>query len=257
MLLLSSVGLISGCSGSAAPQTQAGKSPDALERRFLPSLRMNWGFTARSVLSCPAGDCIVLHHPLKFVRTKGVRDGQFVDDYEQEMNVLLTGDPNTSDDDGEIIYLRPDEWSTEEALGGTQVTYNCCTYAIGEVVGLSESDWISPNALDATDFTVPMQVLLDSYFQLIRSEDLTEIDWRRLESDPSFKDGDIFCLVYTKAGRQQFTHAGKILPKSGRNWFVGKLGRGPVIRSSLAAVGEIYEGQFEKICVYRRLPKAE
>lgn len=220
---------------------------------MLPSLRMSWGFTARSVISCPAGECIVLHHPPKFVRTKGFIDGQLIDDYEREMNILLIGDPDTSDDDGEILSDKPDEWSTADAIGGMMVTHNCCTYAIGDVVGLSESDWIAPNAFDATDHTVPMQILLDSYFELIRSAATTEIEWQRLDRDDSFEEGDIFCLVFTKGGQQQFTHVGKIQPERGRNWFIGKFGQGPVIRSTLSAVAEAYRGRFEGICVYRRL----
>jgi hypothetical protein len=109
--------------------------------------------------------------------------------------------------------------------------------------------------VDSTDYTVPMQVLLDSYFQPIRRVPVADVDWDALESDSSFTDGDVFCFVYSRGTHQEFTHVGKILPKQGKNWLVSKLGRGPVVRTTLQSMADFFEGEFEEIQVYRRLPE--
>ncbi|HSG72873.1 MAG TPA: hypothetical protein VLA12_20840 [Planctomycetaceae bacterium] len=246
--------ILAGCTESPAKITETADRGPALIRRPITSLRMDRGLTARSVIDCPTGECIVLHYPVKFVSQPGE-----IEQFFQDLRNLISASPEGGEDDGEVLHDDWDHWSHDQRLGGGQATFNCCTYAVADVAGLTKSDWISPNPIDATDFTIPMKVLLDSFYRSVHIESLNQIDWNTLERDPRIKDGDVFCYVRLgvqgeSIGQiQEFTHVGKILRRDDRHWLVSKLGMGPVVRSGLGATGKLFHGEFDQIRVYRPL----
>lgn len=130
-------------------------------------------------------------------------------------------------------------------------TFNCATFALGDIVGLGPNDWIEPLARSDTLYTVPAQVILDSYCQLIAEYSTASADWQQLARDDGLLDGDILCFAFETAGTQSYVHMGKIRKVLGRNLLVSKLGVGPIAEMSLQLCAENYS--YDSVKIFRRL----
>lgn len=204
--------------------------------RRMDSIQTGRGLVGRSVISCPAGECIILHYPLRplteeqrsdYVNTRTMREGRLAE----------TVSPL---------------WSPASSFGSVNGTFNCCTYAVGDVLGLSSSDWLAPNASGDTEDTVPMQIVLDSYYSVVRSYPGPKIDWESIQEDGDLRDDDVLCFVNTSAAKDEYAHVGRIRKRDSANWLVSKLGVGPIVESPIEATGSDFAGQFNDVRIYRR-----
>ncbi|HSG69133.1 MAG TPA: hypothetical protein VLA12_01890, partial [Planctomycetaceae bacterium] len=129
-------------------------------------------------------------------------------------------------------------------------TFNCVTYAVGEIAGLTIADYVPTSAGDATEGTNPVRVILESYYVRRESWDPTLRPWSEFENDPNYAEGDVVCLV--NENRQDFVHMARVSKVEGKNRLVGKLGAGPVVRTSPGTIATMYQGKFDRVEVYRR-----
>jgi len=210
----------------------------AAERVWLEPVRTLAGITGRSVLECPAGSCIILHYPPLHVDLGDLRG-------------FLEESAQTTDEVAEIYSDPANRWSWAETAYRTNNTFNCCTYAVGDVVGLTTDDWVAPSASGDTYYTVPMQIILDSYFDQIRTYRDPSNGWEEVVLDTHLREEDVLCCVSTEGRRPDFAHAGRICKKNGTNWLLSKFGSGPIVRSTLRKVASEYDGLFDQIWVYR------
>jgi hypothetical protein len=129
-------------------------------------------------------------------------------------------------------------------------TFNCVTYAVGESAGLTIADYVPTSAGDATEGTHPVRVILESYYVRRESWDPALRPWNEFESDSNFAEGDVVCFV--NESRQDFVHMTRVSKVEGKNRLVGKLGAGPVVRTSPDTIAAMYQGTFDRVEVYRR-----
>ena len=87
----------------------------------------------RSILLCPAGECVILHFPPAWTNKTGV------DCYTESVPADLRR---------EIAVCRDAAapWCRAGWRDVAGSTFNCCTCAVGDVMGLTPVDWIEPNA---------------------------------------------------------------------------------------------------------------
>ncbi|MCA9126026.1 MAG: hypothetical protein KDB22_03035 [Planctomycetales bacterium] len=185
------------------------------ERVSLPSVRGTHGLTGRSMIYLPAGPCIVLRYP------------------------PLT--PPAYDMEGYRTLTSKDPSSTDRLLAyGSLSTFNCATYAFGEVLDLQPDEWIEPLARLDTFYSIPAQVVLDSFYDLVANHQIEQLDWSTLEQDQGFRDGDV--IVYSKLvhGKEMIVHLGKIARQDSINKLHSKLGNGPIAESSLQRCAETF-----------------
>jgi hypothetical protein len=167
----------------------------------------------------------------------------------QQLRIVAEGDPATEEDDGAFFF---DEKSPWVSIYYTQCTFNCCSFVVGDVVGLTVRDWIAPAPSGDTDGTVPMRVLLDSYFREVRVYKEPIADWRSIHQDATLQQDDVLCYVKTSGPTPEVIHAGRIWRINGVNWLVSKMGTGPIVRATIQSTGALFPGAFDEIQVYRR-----
>lgn len=228
-----------GCGTEVVPSLLGSSAADRPERRWIDPIRTSMGITGRSVLTCAAGDCIVLHYPPLPVAKDNLRN-------------MLELDPDTPADEVELCEESWEEWYAPSPLGVTLNTFNCCTFAVADVVGLTRNDWVRPSATGDTYYTVPMQVILESYFHPVRTYHGPVIPWGIVEEDDQLREDDVLCYTRTDLPAIQFAHVGKIVKVDGRNRLLSKYGSGPIVRTSLELLGNVLVGEFDEIQVYRR-----
>ena len=116
-------------------------------------------------------------------------------------------------------------------------------------MGLTINDWIKPTADGDTYYTVPMQVILDSYFDRIMIHRRPIRDWEAIATDTRLQANDVVCFVDTGNTLPAFAHAGKVSKKDGRTcWSASS---GPIIRSTIKAMAVEYSKTFDQIWIYR------
>jgi hypothetical protein len=229
-LLIAALSLTFGCSTSSDVE---------LEHFKLDSVELERGLTGRFAMMLPAGPCVVLRRPPVANNLVDIAE-------------ILAGDPEDPEDDGEVHREATDSYwrrmtpSHETSLS----TFNCCTYAVGDVVRLSVNDWLEPKADSNTFFKVPIEIVLDSYFRMVTTRP-SPIDWNTLQRDKTLLDGDVVCFV-NQQGQPNFIHVGRILKQDARNWMVSKLGNGPVVRATLQSTANAYLGEFTDVRIYRK-----
>ena len=197
---------------------------------------MGRGLVGRSVLECPAGECIILHYPRRLPTEEEVST------YTNTLSVRQ----------GDLAAGAGSPWNTEDSFGGVGGTFNCCTFAVGELLGLSTADWLAPNATGDTNYTVPMRIVLESYFEPIRSYKGPDIDWESIEGDKELRDDDVLCFVNMADSGEEYAHVGRIRKRSVVNLLISKLGIGPNVESPMRATAMDFRGQFRDVRIYRR-----
>jgi hypothetical protein len=227
-------GLLSGCYFGTTSGERAEHAEATADREWMEPVRTMIGLTGRSLLRCPAGDCIVLHFPPVRVDNR-------------EALEIFKRLPGIAEEDAEVHLDPNSRWCQYDARYATN-TFNCCTYAVGDVVGLTTDDWISCDAIGNTCFTNPMQVLLDSYFERVK---VYRPPFIGMETDPALRAEDVLCFVNTASPRPTYCHAGRVCKRNGTNRLVSKIGEGPILRTSIKAVAMRYSAGFDEIWVYR------
>lgn len=239
-----SASLVVGCdkSGTSSNHPRCLIS-DPPQRQELEPTRTHRGLTGRSVLLCPAGNCIVMHYSLRA-------------DFEPNTKQILEKDtPNGSV--ASVFRQDGNQWSM--AWVDTPTTFNCCTFAVGDYLGLTPRDWIEPRPHAVTYFTNPMQVILDSYFRLVKSYPRSALDWSKIAEDDSLREDDVLCfwLGSTQSrnpGREvwpEIVHAGKVRKRAGQNWLLSKIRSGPIVLATIRATAAQFDDQFDEIRIYR------
>jgi hypothetical protein len=235
--------LAGGCYSDDEIGLPAPASPFTVQRLRLDAIVTAMGVTGRSVLDCPAGKCILLHYPPVELEAP-------------ELSAVLESDPASSEDDGELFEEDGNRWCSAAAKGANLSTFNCCTFAVGDIVGLTPADWVNPVASGNTDDTNPMEILLDSYFQCVKVYPGPTVNWQAIERDQDLHVHDVLCFVQVEPSASQFVHVGKVLPNKGINWLVSKFGCGPLVKASIAATGEHFSGHWTEVRVYRSKGKS-
>lgn len=215
--------------------TDAEQGEEVAVREWLEPVRSMVGVTGRSVLSCPTGECIILHFPPAKVDNKGIEES-------------LHHVPNVTSDDIELIVDANSRWCRLDDEGASASTFNCCTYAVGDVAGLTPDDWVAPDSTGLTCYTVPMQIILDSYYTRVKVY-LPPFDG--IENDTAIRAEDVLCCVNTEGPLPTFCHAGRISTINGEHRLISKFGAGPLFRTSIKTVTQEYAGAFDEVWVYR------
>lgn len=238
--LLGMAGVLVGCNQSSRPSGRSA-NPRGLrppERRIGPATHPWYGIEVpRTVLSCPAGDCILLHVPVR----KEYQPDAMID--------LLAGNPETAEDDGEIVGDAGQGWAITSPSQLCQ--FNCCAYAVGDVIGLGPTDWLCGDVNPTTDATNPMQVVLDSYYERVAEFDppFASSAISAFAASPLLRDDDVVCLAGSRG--PEYPHAARVRRRQDRNWVVGKFGEDPILWTPLETVGREFESQFDRVWVFR------
>ena len=187
------------------------------------------------MLDCPAGECILVHFPIR-------------EDYiPDKMSDLLVGQEGTTEDDGEILQV--ERWTGGPV--GRLSQFNCCAFAVGDWVGLRPTDWLCGEVNKLTDGSNPMQVMLKSYFRQIAEfpPPFTSSAIEAFATDSRLQDEDVVCLVGSRG--PDYPHAMRIKRRKGHNWVLGKFGEDPILWTPLETVGGAYNRQFDQVQVFR------
>ena len=235
--------LISGCGSSGT---------DIPERYSIESMQGDFGLVGRSVIKCPAGDCILVHFPPEVAEFKSLNDGM-TEGHTVDATVksILRLDDADSENDGEIMI--PDaRWGGAEADQVSFDTFNCCAFAVGDLLDLREGDWLNPAPRNTTNQTRPFQIVLDSYFREVLRASVYEIDWASLESSTAIHEGDLVCFSSTMKDLLEVVHVGVVQKRNGKNWLVSKIGLGPIVRGTMSATGKAYLLGWDVLVVYRQ-----
>ncbi len=218
--------------------TSADQTSD-FQRTPMEMVRLGGGIIGRVGIRLANGECTIIRQPVQF---RSYRD--LVD--------CLDLDPSTPEDDLELVEEPPNSrWYVSPDNLSEYTTFNCATYAIGDSIGLSKSDWLEASPVAWTDDQCPAQMVLDNYFDLVSKHSLADIDWLALESSTSLLDGDV--VTYSDCEiEEKHVHFGRVEKHLGRNLLVSKMGQGPIARGSLAAVSRHFANEFSEVRIYRR-----
>ena len=238
---------VAGCGASGESFSSSGDgsrrrpAEKALEPAYSHRHRVD---VPRTSLECPAGNCILLHFPVR-------------EDYQSSsMDDLLEGRPGTDADDGAVVTEEGTQWHVDVPAQLAQ--FNCCAYAAGDVVGLGPGDWLCGEVNPLTDGTNPMQVLLESFYEKV-ADFAPPFNSRAIEAFETshlIRDDDVVCLVGSRG--PDYPHAMRIRDRRDRHWVVGKFGEDPILWTPLETVGGAYEGQFDRVWVFRlRKPRSK
>ena len=238
VLLVVIVLLSNGCISDEKSGSRTAASPTDARRLWIDPIMTALGVTGRSYLVCPKGKCVILHYPP-------------TEPEAPDLGNVLDLDPDSPEDDGEMYCDEASPWCSVSATGSDLSTFNCCTFAVGDVVGLTPADWINPVSTGNTDDSNPMLILLDSYFIRVKAYAGPDLNWDAIENDDQLQENDVLCYVQTGEKAIEFVHAGKICKNKGHNWLVSKFGLGPLVKAPLRSAGSFFSGHFDVVWVYR------
>lgn len=192
------------------------------------------GISGRTMFRFRDGECIVIRPPVAFVSEEEQRRYRGTD---EETELVRHALPPGS------------RWRTNPNHPEEQSSFNCATFAIGEVVGLSRLDFLEPRAVSYTNMQNPAHVLLQEFFSCVGTYPVAEVN--QLDELESINDNDV--VVFASHGIEtEYIHLGKIAKANGSNWMVSKMGRGPIVRGTIQRTAQTYEGRFDEIRIYRR-----
>ena len=218
-------------------KTFAGRS-STLRIEPLTSVPTSRGITGRRVIQFRGGQCVVFRHPLHSHRPDDVWQA-FAKGHEAlEPYEVPPEDP---------WYVAPDDV-------GQLSTFNCATFAIGESIGLTTSDWLEPYVDSAAQGVSPTAVVLEHFYGLVATHPLEQADWEKLDSIPEILDGDVLVLVHRMKNEAEIAHLGKMIKTPGGNRVVSKMGYGPFVQGSIRRTAQQFEGHFNEIQFFRAKP---
>ncbi|WP_145385014.1 hypothetical protein [Stieleria neptunia] len=214
----------------------AGRQRKDLAVETLPPIPTPIGYSGRRLFRFPGGECVVLRPPIELVS--------------EEEQQRYRG----TDAESELVreVLPPDSrWRVAPHRPEDESTFNCATFAIGDVIGLSRADFLITQAVSCTNNQNPAHVLLQEYFYSLATYPLAGIEWDELDRLESLGDNDV--VVFAIHGsNDEYVHLGKIAKWRGRNQMVSKMGRGPIVRGTIQRTAQAYAGKFDEIQIYRR-----
>ncbi len=220
----------------AVNNTLAGRIRKATAAEALAPVPTQLGISGRRLFRLRHGECIVLRPPIELMSD------------EEHQRYLGT------DEEADLVrhVLPPDSvWYVEPNRLEEQSTFNCATFAIGDVVGLSRADFLDPRAASFTNNQNPAYVLLQEFFRCLATYPVAEVNWDELDRLDSFKDDDVVVFA-TRGSDEEYVHLGRIAKWEGRNRMISKMGRGPIVRGTIERTAQAYEGRFDEIRIYRR-----
>ena len=194
------------------------------------------GISGRRLFRFRSGDCLVLQPPVGNISDDDHKSYRGTDETTDLVRLALPAsspwhiDPN-----------RPEE----------QTTFNCGTFAVGDVIGLTRTDFLDPRAVSITNYQNPAHVLLEQFFERVATFPVGEIDWQELDRLDSLRDDDVVVFA-THGSSDAYVHLGKIAKVNGSNRMVSKMGRGPIVRGTIQRTALVYEGRFDEVQIYRR-----
>lgn len=194
------------------------------------------GISGRKLYRIRGSECVVLRPPTELVS--------------QEEQQRFSGI------DLEATFVRQEfppgsPWHIEPNRPEDQTTFNCATFAIGEVIGLSHADYLTPQAVSFTNGENPAHVLLQEFFDCVATFPLAAIQWDKLDTLASLRDHDVVVFA-THGSNEEYVHLGKIVKRQGHNRMISKFGRGPIVLGTIQHTVQAYEGGFDEIRIYRR-----
>lgn len=132
-------------------------------------------------------------------------------------------------------------------------SFNCHAYSVGDIIGLTPTDWLDGASSELTNGMNPVQVALDNYFSLILELDKNPESVSGVAEASWLREDDVLALVkHDPDGSVEYVHSGRIVKEHGENWLASKLGEGPLIVAPLIAYTIEYEGLFDTIKVFRK-----
>lgn len=194
------------------------------------------GISGRRLFRFHRGECIVFRPPTELVS----------EDEQQRYR--------GTDEETELVpQVLPigSRWRTEPNRPEEQTTFNCATFAIGDVIGLSRADFLEPRAVSFTNRQNAAHVLLQEFYYCLATHPLAEINWHELDQLESLSDNDVVVFA-THGSSEEYVHLGRIAKWQGRNRMTSKMGRGPIVRGTIQRTAKAYEGKFDEIQIYRR-----
>lgn len=244
ILLLAAVAL--GMLGLLAYYRVAGSGsfdagPVAYLRTPLDPVRIDGRIVGRVATQLPDAQCIVLRYPMQFPTPEARLD-------------VEKGDPNRDDDDLELLVIDPNNrWYVDPNHPEQLTTFNCATFALGEKIGLTRSDWLETVSTDWTNDTCPTQVVLDCFYTIHAVYSADDLDCRTLDTSDGLNTGDI--ITFVKRGHSvNHIHLCLVQKVGKRNLLIGKLTTGPIVSGTFCATFQHYRVLFDEVRIYRERP---
>ncbi len=216
--------------------TIAGRHRKSLVSETLAPVPTPLGISGRKLLRFPRGECIVLRPPIKLVSEE--EKGQYLGTDEETELVRHVLPPGS-------------RWRIEPNRPEDLTTFNCATFAVGDVIGLSRADFVTPQAVSFTNMQNPAHILLQEFFDCLATYPMAEIKWHELDHLESLRDNDVVVFA-THGSSEEYVHLGRIVKWQGGNRMLSKMGRGPIVRGTIQRTAQAYEGRFDEIQIYRR-----
>ncbi|QDT11978.1 hypothetical protein [Planctomycetes bacterium K23_9] len=214
----------------------AGRNGKYPEMEFLAPIPTPIGISGRKLFRLRNGECIVIRPPIEFVSTEEQQRYSGTDEETELVPQVLPLDS---------------PWRTDPSRPEDQTTFNCATFAIGDVIGLSRADFLEPRAVGFTNGQNPAHILLQEFYDRLATYPVADVDWSELDKLESLIDDDV--VVFANHGSDEaYIHLGKISKSNGRNRMISKMGRGPIVRGTIERTVQVYEGRFDEIQIYRR-----
>jgi len=124
--------------------------------------------------------------------------------------------------------------------------YNCHALAIGELLGMDTEEWIEGSRSVFTLMANPAQDLLDAHFEKLATVN-------QVSDLPTMSTDDV--LVFRDAEFGDLMHSGRIRHIDGEVQLLSKLGEHPAAITSIEAIAEEYQGQFDCLDLYRLIAR--
>lgn len=170
--------------------------------------------------------------------------------WDEVVELVLQAADSDPTNDGYIVQL-PDRWGGASASELTLSTFNCCAYAVGDLLNLNQADWIDTRRRHKNEPDPPIQIILASYFDEVMRWPAKSTQLQAIGLSPVLQDGDLLCFGLTYGKRFDCVHIGKAKKIDDSWWMESKLGPGPVVVGTIAGTAAAYTGQYDVILAFR------
>jgi hypothetical protein len=191
--------------------------------------------TGRDLIHLPTGSCVIFQIPPIGPGNQPLDDPQ-------------SWIPSTTRGAVEIYQERPGSyWYRSIDHRRCIPTLNCVSYVFGPYAGFTVNDYVACDASPATNHRNPTQQLLEAFCG--HQKTFSELEWSFARPPFAWRNGDIVC--YYNSGSQRFLHLCLVDTSQQEIRLVGKIGAGPVIRTSIETLNQIYQGRYDEVQIYR------